>query len=310
MDIIQHYGGSPANFLDVGGGATQDQVTRAFEIILTDPNVKGIFVNIFGGIMKCDIIAGGVVAAAKELGLEGAPRVSPRGHERREGPRDPLEFGPRHHAGREHGRGRAEDRRTGEEGLRREPWRFSSVKTPRLFQGITGSAGGFHAEQCIAYGTSVVAGVTPGRGGQKFDRRGTKKNVPVYDTVKDAVKQTGANTSHLRAAAGRGGLDPRGDRRGRRARHVHHRGHPGADMLKVRRVLDAQTGPKRRASSAPTARASSRRAPAARSASCRGTSTSPGRIGVVSKLGTLTYEAVFQLTALGLGQSTCGGHRR
>jgi succinyl-CoA synthetase beta subunit len=70
MDIIQHYGGSPANFLDVGGGATKDQVTRAFRIILTDPNVKGIFVNIFGGIMKCDTIAEGVIAAARELGLE------------------------------------------------------------------------------------------------------------------------------------------------------------------------------------------------------------------------------------------------
>jgi succinyl-CoA synthetase beta subunit len=70
MDIIQHYGGSPANFLDVGGGATKDQVTRAFRIILTDPNVKGIFVNIFGGIMKCDTIAEGVIAAARELGLK------------------------------------------------------------------------------------------------------------------------------------------------------------------------------------------------------------------------------------------------
>jgi succinyl-CoA synthetase beta subunit len=70
MDIIQHYGGSPANFLDVGGGATKDQVTKAFRIILTDPNVKGIFVNIFGGIMKCDTIAEGVIAAAKELGLK------------------------------------------------------------------------------------------------------------------------------------------------------------------------------------------------------------------------------------------------
>ena len=69
MDIIQHYGGEPANFLDVGGGATKDQVTKAFRIILTDPNVKGIFVNIFGGIMKCDTIATGVVAAAKEVHL-------------------------------------------------------------------------------------------------------------------------------------------------------------------------------------------------------------------------------------------------
>ncbi len=70
MDIIKHYGGDPANFLDVGGGATKDQVTKAFRIILHDKNVKGIFVNIFGGIMKCDIIAEGVIAAAKELGLK------------------------------------------------------------------------------------------------------------------------------------------------------------------------------------------------------------------------------------------------
>ncbi|MFP3416263.1 succinate--CoA ligase subunit beta, partial [Bacillus sp. SIMBA_074] len=60
----------PANFLDVGGGATEEKVKEAFKIILSDQNVKGIFVNIFGGIMKCDIIATGVVAAAKELGLD------------------------------------------------------------------------------------------------------------------------------------------------------------------------------------------------------------------------------------------------
>ena len=70
MDIIKHYNGDPANFLDVGGGATEEKVKEAFKIILSDSQVKGIFVNIFGGIMKCDIIAAGVVAAAKELGLD------------------------------------------------------------------------------------------------------------------------------------------------------------------------------------------------------------------------------------------------
>ncbi|CAM5186920.1 Succinate--CoA ligase [ADP-forming] subunit beta OS=Ureibacillus acetophenoni OX=614649 GN=sucC PE=3 SV=1 [Ureibacillus acetophenoni] len=69
MDTISYYGGQPANFLDVGGGATTEKVTEAFKIILSDPNVKGIFVNIFGGIMKCDIIAEGVIAAAKQVGL-------------------------------------------------------------------------------------------------------------------------------------------------------------------------------------------------------------------------------------------------
>ncbi|GGD08843.1 ADP-forming succinate--CoA ligase subunit beta [Aquisalinus flavus] len=69
MDIIKHYGAEPANFLDVGGGATKEKVTEAFKIITSDPGVKGILVNIFGGIMKCDVIAEGVLAAVKETGL-------------------------------------------------------------------------------------------------------------------------------------------------------------------------------------------------------------------------------------------------
>ena len=69
MDIIKLYGSEPANFLDVGGGATKERVTAAFKIILSDPNVEGILVNIFGGIMRCDVIAEGVVAAAKEVEL-------------------------------------------------------------------------------------------------------------------------------------------------------------------------------------------------------------------------------------------------
>lgn len=69
MDIIKYYGGDPANFLDVGGGASTEKVTEAFKIILADKHVKGIFVNIFGGIMKCDVIAEGIVQATKEVGL-------------------------------------------------------------------------------------------------------------------------------------------------------------------------------------------------------------------------------------------------
>jgi len=70
MDIIKLYGAEPANFLDVGGGATTEKVTAAFKIITADPNVKGILVNIFGGIMRCDVIAEGVIAAVKEVGLQ------------------------------------------------------------------------------------------------------------------------------------------------------------------------------------------------------------------------------------------------
>ena len=69
MDIIKHYGAEPANFLDVGGGATTEKVTEAFKIILSDENVKGVLVNIFGGIMRCDVVANGVVEAAKQVNL-------------------------------------------------------------------------------------------------------------------------------------------------------------------------------------------------------------------------------------------------
>ena len=70
MDIIKLYGAEPANFLDVGGGASKEKVTAAFKIITADPNVRGILVNIFGGIMRCDVIAEGVVAAVREVGLQ------------------------------------------------------------------------------------------------------------------------------------------------------------------------------------------------------------------------------------------------
>ena len=85
MDIIKLYGGEPANFLDVGGGATKEQVTTAFRIILSDPNVKGILVNIFGGIMRCDVIAEGVVAAAREVEPAGAAGGAAGRHQRRAG---------------------------------------------------------------------------------------------------------------------------------------------------------------------------------------------------------------------------------
>jgi succinyl-CoA synthetase beta subunit len=69
MDIVKLYGGSPANFLDVGGGATKERVTEAFKIILSDANVKAVLVNIFGGIVRCDLIAQGVIGAVQEVGV-------------------------------------------------------------------------------------------------------------------------------------------------------------------------------------------------------------------------------------------------
>jgi succinyl-CoA synthetase beta subunit len=89
MDTIKLVGGQPANFLDVGGGASKEKVTAAFKLILADPDVKAVLVNIFGGIMKCDVIAEGVVAASSAQGSSGG---SPRGNERRKGQGDPEEL--------------------------------------------------------------------------------------------------------------------------------------------------------------------------------------------------------------------------
>ncbi len=175
-----------------------------------------------------------------------------------------------------------------------------------LVQGLTGSAGSFHSRQCIAYGTQIVAGVTPGRGGEKFaaeDKDGKQVSVPVYDTVAEAVKATGATVSviyvpPLGAAdaileaidAGCALVIPITE------------GVPVMDMIRVRRKLEGSdtimVGPNCPGVITP--------------GECKigimpGHIHMPGKIGVVSRSGTLTYEAVGQLTALGLGQSTAIG---
>ena len=116
MDIIKLYGESPANFLDVGGGASKDKVTAAFKIITADPNVKGILVNIFGGIMRCDVIAEGVIAAVKEMGLKAPLVVRLEGTNVDLGKKIIRDFGAERDPGGRSRRRGAEDRRGGEEG--------------------------------------------------------------------------------------------------------------------------------------------------------------------------------------------------
>ena len=99
MDIIKLHGGEPANFLDVGGGASKEKVANAFKIILKDPKVKAILVNIFGGIMKCDVIAEGVIAAAKRAFAQGTARRPPRRHERRTRQAATRRLRPQDHSG-------------------------------------------------------------------------------------------------------------------------------------------------------------------------------------------------------------------
>jgi succinyl-CoA synthetase alpha subunit len=173
-----------------------------------------------------------------------------------------------------------------------------------LVQGITGSAGSFHADQCLAYGTQVVAGVTPGRGGQTFAGKASGKTAPVYDTVSEAVRQTGANCSLvfvpppftadaiLECVAA--GVD---------LVIAITEGVPVTDMLKVRAVLDKQQRTRLVGPNCPGIITPGQ----AKIGIMPGHIHRPGRIGVVSRSGTLTYEAVGQLTGLGLGQSTAVG---
>ncbi len=126
MDIIKLYGAEPANFLDVGGGATKEKVTEAFKIITSDPNVKGILVNIFGGIMRCDVIAEGVIAAVKEVGPEGAAGGPARRHQRREGQGDHHQLRPQRDRRRRPRRRGREDRQGGE-GVRLRADRCSNI---------------------------------------------------------------------------------------------------------------------------------------------------------------------------------------
>ncbi len=172
--------------------------------------------------------------------------------------------------------------------------------TRLLVQGITGSAGAFHAKQMIEYGTQVVAGVTPGRGGEKFESK-----VPVFDTVAQAVKATDANASCIFVPPpGAADAILEAFDAGVALVVCITEGIPVADMLQVRRVLEGLKGKTRLIGP-----------------NCPGIITpgackigimpghihKAGHIGVVSRSGTLTYEAVGQLTALGIGQSTCVG---
>jgi hypothetical protein len=187
MDIIKLNGGEPANFLDVGGGATRERVTAAFKLILSDKNVEGLLVNIFSGIMRCDVIAEGVVAAAREVSLKvplvvrlaGTECQSRQDDSRRIRPADPV-------GGQSGGRGR-KGRQSSEGGGLMSVLVNKGAKV--ICQGFTGAQGTFHSQQAIAYGTKMVGGVTPGKGGT------THCELPVFDTVAEAVARTGANAS-------------------------------------------------------------------------------------------------------------------
>ena len=301
MDTIKLFGAEPANFLDVGGGATAQKVTEAFKLMLKNPAVKGILVNIFGGIMRCDTIAEGVIAAAKEVKLSVPLVVRMKGTNEELGRRALAGLGPSHHFRGQHGG-------CGQENCRRRQWQARAAgmsilidrNTRVMTQGITGKTGAFHTRLCRDYANGkacFVAGVNPSKAGENFE------GIPIYGTVRDAKQQTGATVSviYVPPPFAASAIDEAVDADLDLVICITE-GVPVRDMIATRNRMRGKktilVGP-----------------------NCPGVITpdeikigimpghihKKGRIGVVSRSGTLTYEAVGQLMELGLGQSTCVG---
>ncbi len=185
MDIIKLAGGAPANFLDVGGGANAEQIRNAFRILMTDVDVKAVLINIFGGILRCDVLAEGVIAAVRELNVKIPVVIRMKGNNEEKGKQMLRESGLNFAT--------ADDMKEAAKRVvaaaRRCRVSVLVGKDTRLLVQGMGKHGTFHAMGCRDYGTKVVGGVTPGKGGTKVE------GFPLFDSVSEAVRKTGANVS-------------------------------------------------------------------------------------------------------------------
>ena len=228
MDLVKRAGGEPANFLDIGGGARSDKVAAAMRLILSDQSVRAILVNIFGGIARGDEVARGLIEARAQQTRD-VPMVVRIVGTNADLAADILR---RSGSGIEAASSldAAVERAVALAGVGGMSI-LVDERTRLLVQGITGREGLFHATQMQAYGTNVVAGTTPGKGGQTV-----LGNVPVFDTVSAGGPGHGRrHHGHLCPGSRRPGRDPRGPGRGHRHHLLHHRAHPGAGHAQGRR---------------------------------------------------------------------------
>ena len=302
MDIIKHFGGQPANFLDVGGGATEEQVTAAFKIITAEPEVKGIFVNIFGGIMKCDIIADRRRRRGEGGRPQGAAGRAARRHQRRARQEDAGRVGPGRDHRRRHGRRRARRSSRSRKEVQVHDVLVGQEHASSSSRASPASAGTL-PRQADARSTAPTSSPAsrPGKGGTNFEGH-RRSSTP----SPRRCKQTGANAIVIYVPPP-GAADAILEAIAARASPL--------VVCITEGIPDARHGAR---SSACSSRRPRR---ALIGPNCPGVITpgackigimpgyihKPGNIGVVSRSGTLTYEAVHQLTALGLGQSTAIG---
>ena len=243
MDIIKYFGGSPANFLDVGGSSNPEKVLNALRIILKNPGIEAILINIFGGITRCDDIARGILMAREKLGIPVPLVIRLIGTNEKEGRAilkgagldayDDLTEAVKGVVAKAKAAPKKAHPGPGAAAGERQVMSILLGKDSRIIvQGITGRDGSFHALSMKEYGSNVVGGVTPGKGGQDV------QGIPVFDTVKDAVEKNGANCTVIFVPAR---IRHRGAPRGRGLPHppggVHHGGRPGAgDGREISRI--------------------------------------------------------------------------
>ena len=297
MDIIKLAGGAPANFLDVGGGANAEQIKNAFRILLADKEVKAVLINIFGGILRCDVLAEGVIAAVRDLGVKVPVVVRMKGNNEEKGKEMLQGVGLQLHHRRRHDRGREERGRP----AAGDAMSVLVGKDTRLLVQGMGKHGTFHAIGCREYGTNVVGGVTPGKGGT------TVEGFPLFNSVDEAVRKTGANVSVVFVPPpGAADAIMEAADAGLPLVVCITEGIPTLDMVKVDDLPEGRktrlVGPNCPGVISPGEKCKVGIMP--------GHIHKGGPVGVVSRSGTLTYEAVGQLTALGHRPVHLHRHRR